>query len=285
MAQSIYFNESNPFIRPLTAFSTGLFRILAPKTAMRFARKMLLEPKRNRSKWSTNVKSFYIETSQGKVKCYFMGSGPPIWFIHGWSGSAYQFKFLMSRLAKAGYMAVSFDLPAHGNSEGKLSSLPEMIFSFDEIAQELGHKPINVVCHSMGTAVLANSNWFKDYTGSVFLISPLFKTYQMLKKTIEKLGFDRSLFDQVVDEIGQNKGLKVPSLDAEISFVKNKANVVILHDKDDPYSPIEDSRMVSKYSKVQLVETENKGHSLRIINNKETYKLIIKTIQGDSING
>ena len=273
MGQQIYFNNDSDRKRSFLKFSTKLFRVLAPKSSMVFARKMLLTPKRRKDNWVSEVKKFNIKTEQGAINCYSKGNGPVILFIHGWSGSASQFEPLMDRLSKTGYKTISFDLPAHGSSEGTQSSLPNMIKAFDSIVSQLDEQPVQIVCHSMGASVMANSKWFKQFSGNTLLIAPLLKTYDLLKRTVEATGFDSHLFNSVVDEVGVNEQMTVPSLDAETHFVKSDSKIDIVHDTKDPFAPIEESRSLSKFVNIDLTEVKESGHG-RVINHSSVFHLI-----------
>ncbi|MES9847744.1 MAG: alpha/beta fold hydrolase, partial [Candidatus Thiodiazotropha sp.] len=51
------------------------------------------------------------------------GEGPSVLLCHGWGGRGTQFFALIEALAAAGYRAVAFDAPAHGDSSGKRTNM------------------------------------------------------------------------------------------------------------------------------------------------------------------
>ncbi len=61
--------------------------------------------------------TFQIDYKGKKVSVYEWGSGKPVLLVHGWMGKVTQFSKMITSLNELGYKAVSFDAPAHGNSE------------------------------------------------------------------------------------------------------------------------------------------------------------------------
>src|SRR5262249_34982184 len=66
---------------------------------------------------------FSFESSQGQVVGWSWGAGAPVLLVHGWSGRAGQLTTLAEALSFEGYRAIALDLPAHGESSGKRTSL------------------------------------------------------------------------------------------------------------------------------------------------------------------
>lgn len=84
---------------------------------------------------------------------------PPVLLVHGFGASAYQWRFLMPALAKAGYHALAPDLPGHGFSE---HALRDGEFTRDAYARRmwqlldvLSVPTAPVIGHSMGGAIAA----------------------------------------------------------------------------------------------------------------------------------
>lgn len=87
---------------------------------------------------------------------YEWGEGPPVLLVHGWGGRGSQFHQLVSALVEAGYKAVTFDAPAHGDSPGSRTNLLE----FGEILRDLSqlHGEFQgIVAHSFGAVASARA--------------------------------------------------------------------------------------------------------------------------------
>ena len=85
------------------------------------------------------------------------GKGPPMLLVHGTGASAHSFRDLIPRLAVR-FTVVAPDLPGHGFTRGATDddlSLPGMARALTRLLRVLGVRPVVVVGHSAGAAVLA----------------------------------------------------------------------------------------------------------------------------------
>lgn len=268
----------NNLSKKVTCLITKLLKVLAPELSKTIARKALLTPKKSpRSKWPSHVKKFSIRTRHGRVKAYKYGKGKCIWFVHGWSSSAYDFWPLMQQLVERGYCCISFDFPGHGNNQekNKYSSLPQMVKVFEDISSTL-LDPNMVITHSMGASVVANSNWFKQYKSDLLLISPVMDSYALLQKLVNESGFDQELFDCIIHDIYKRDKLYLPDLNAIPRLKSFEGTIKIIHDKHDALSPVAESELFSEQSEVKLITTNKLGHkkilrSKSVLNAVESY--------------
>ncbi|NUR95709.1 MAG: alpha/beta hydrolase, partial [Kribbellaceae bacterium] len=85
-----------------------------------------------------------------KVKIYSWGDGErPVLLVHGWRSRASRYAAFVTRLLELGYSPVSYDAPAHGDSDGEVAS----ILGHQRIirALEERHGPFEgVIAHSLG---------------------------------------------------------------------------------------------------------------------------------------
>jgi predicted alpha/beta hydrolase family esterase len=269
---SIYFGGGSPITKVLVNIVTKSLRVIMPKMAMKISRKVLTKPVQRKNTWPNKVIQSECTTKHGKVKIYQYGEGKPIWLVHGWSGAGFQFWPLMQKLADKGFSTFTFDLPAHGYSEGEFSSLPKMIQAFDDISEAI-QAPSMVIAHSMGASVIANSAWMKSYKSDIMLISPLLKTFDLLQETVNKTGFDQVLFERIIQEVYEQDKMHVPKLNACQHFSKFSGNIKMIHDEDDKFAPIKDSKNLARDSDVELLITSNLGHS-KILRSNKIFSLI-----------
>jgi len=256
---SIYFGNGHPVAKKVVNIVTKSLRITMPTLAMKLSRKVLMQPVQRKNTWPKEVEKTECITRHGVAKIYKFGEGKPIWLVHGWSGSGYQFWPLMQKLADKGFSTITFDLPAHGYSEGELSSLPKMIQAFDDISGAI-EAPGMVIAHSMGASVIANSQWFKNYNNDIMLIAPLLKTYDLLQETVNRTGFDQVLFERIIQEVYEQDKMQVSKLDASKHFINFNGNIKMIHDVDDKFAPIAESRVLAKDAGAELYITTNLGH-------------------------
>jgi len=264
--------KSRKLTRTLTSLTTKTLRVCAPELGKKLARKVLLTPKRMQNKWPSHVKQFNTMTRYGKVRTYKYGQGKSIWFIHGWSSCAFDFWPLMQKLAEKGYSCLSFDFPGHGFSEGKQSSLPQMIKAFDDISASF-LDPNMIITHSMGASTLANSHWFKHCKSDLLLISPVLNSYELLQKLVKNSGFDQELFDQTIHGIFKKEKLFLPELSAIPKLKNFTGQLKIIHDKHDVLAPLAMSKELSLQTKAKLITTNKLGHN-KILRSKNILDVI-----------
>ncbi len=94
----------------------------------------------------------FTVTARGRrIVGHAWGEGPAVLLAHGWGGHAGQMTPLAGPLAAAGFRAVAIDLPAHGESEGRVSSLVHFAAALERAAALFG--PVRgLVAHSFGAA-------------------------------------------------------------------------------------------------------------------------------------
>ncbi len=255
-----------------TKTMTKALRILAPNFAKKIARKTLFSPKSTETNWPNHVQQFNTKTKFGNIKTYRYGEGEDkcIWLVHGWSGSAFDFWPLMQKLEEKGYSTITFDFPAHGNSKGTFSSLPQMIKIFDEMANSF-FEPSLVITHGMGASTIANSKWLNKYKSDILLISPILDTLELLQELVQRSGFDQELFEQAIYELNNREKVILSNLKAIPAFERFNGELKVIHDREDALAPLTMSEQLSTSTDATLITTNKLGHkkilrSKRVIN-------------------
>ncbi len=100
-----------------------------------------------------------VAASAGTVVAYKLGkraagTGRTILLVHGWMSGARYMLALAEELVAAGDEVICFDLPAHGESSGRVTNLAKCAQALLAVAAQCG--PVNmIVAHSFGGAVTA----------------------------------------------------------------------------------------------------------------------------------
>ncbi|HWD77931.1 MAG TPA: alpha/beta hydrolase [Kribbella sp.] len=91
-----------------------------------------------------------LDEAEADVRTYSWGDGQrPVLLVHGWRSRASRFAGFVTRLLELGYSPVSYDAPAHGDSDGAVTS----ILGHQRIIRTLEerHGPFEgVIAHSLG---------------------------------------------------------------------------------------------------------------------------------------
>lgn len=150
-----------PSLRPLPVpawLRTGMRAAgaVAPGAAARMAHEFFFTPPRaplreaERAVLASGTR-FSIEAGGRRVAGWAWGEGPAVLLAHGWGGHSGQMTSLVGPAIAAGCRVVAIDLPAHGASAGRVSSLVHFAAALERAAA-LWQPVEAVVAHSFGAA-------------------------------------------------------------------------------------------------------------------------------------
>lgn len=279
MSSKIYFGNSNRFSvrKKALNIASRFHHKIAPKHALKTARKLFLTPAKGRevNPVPAGMEIATVETAQGKMMTYRLGSGPTWMLTHGWSGSSNQFFPLMEYIAAAGFTALAYDHPGHGKSDGKEGSIPAFLKALDDI---LNHQESieGVIAHSMGGATLLESDHPVLMGKPIILVAPVLKYWENLFGTVEASGYSMKLFKEVVAKVSEEYGVRIEDIDPFRKLATRQSPVFIVHDKSDRFAPFGVSKEASEhFGHVTLVETEGLGHG-RVLKSDPLKDVFIK---------
>ncbi|MDO6705926.1 alpha/beta hydrolase [Photobacterium sp. 1_MG-2023] len=265
MSSKIYFSATGgvQVKRRAMNLATRIYHRVAPSHALKTARNLLLTPEKlaSQNPLPEGMQTASIASPEGQLKTYRLGSGP-VWLLgHGWSGSASQFFPLMEHMAAAGFTAVAFDNPAHGESEGQHGHLPGFVKGLEAVLDAEAEEVQGMIAHSMGCTMVLESQHPKLVGKPLLLIAPILNYKENLYRVVEVSGFSKRLFRDVVGEVEQRYQYPIDAVDSHARLGRHQANVLIVHDVSDRFAQIEQSRHAKALNHVELRETEGLGHS------------------------
>ncbi|MFH0258344.1 alpha/beta hydrolase [Vibrio rumoiensis] len=272
MSNKIYFNTPSRFSlkRSLVNVSTRLHHTLARKHAIKTAKKLLLTPARLKVKnlEPKGLQRSIVNSPQGKLTTYKLGTGPTWLITHGWSGSTSQFYPLMEHIAQQGFTALAFDYAGHGESEGQFGHLPAFVDALDVIADSCD-EIVGIVAHSMGSAAVLESKHQKFQSVPLLLVAPVLNYLENLMQAVHRSGFSMKLFNAVIAEVEQEYQYPLQRINPQQHLLDRQAFTMIVHDPEDKIANFSISEeMASQSSWVELVSTASYGHS-RIMKSQE----------------
>nr|WP_086939973.1 alpha/beta fold hydrolase [Thaumasiovibrio occultus] len=270
MSSKIYFEQGgSKWQKLLVGAVSGLHRRMAPGHAKKVARRLFLTPVRYNKviPQPEGMTERSLNTSEGRVKVYEVGMGPTILLAHGWSGAASQFFPLMTFLAENGYHAVAFDHAAHGNSEGKMASLPAFINVTEAVIDDIG-EIVGLISHSMGTASSLESRHAYAEQVPQLLVAPALKYVEGMINAVKRFGYSMTTFRRVVDDISTQYCVPVEQIDPMRRAEQRQAPTWIIHDRGDRFANFDDSQEAAAFAQVEFLATEGLGHG-RILSSDE----------------
>jgi hypothetical protein len=150
----------NPRPVPVPPWVRAGFRVasvMAPGAAAQLAKTLFFTPRHARVKDEERAvlvrgAPFSLGSGEKTIAGRIWGDRAPIvLLVHGWGGHAGQMTRLVDPLLAAGFRVVAIDLPAHGESEGRLSSVVHFADAIERAVSHFGGVHA-IVAHSFGAA-------------------------------------------------------------------------------------------------------------------------------------
>ena len=264
-----------PTRRAMPAFPLGVrllrawFRVaghLLPGVAERQAAHLFLTPKKRpatpHALGGVQPREVRMEVDGERLVGWIWGDdGPTVLLVHGWSGRAADMAAIGARLAADGMRAIAFDMPAHGSSAGRRTSLAVWMKILTEMGARYG--PLSaVIGHSFGgAAAILSLDAGLDARRAVLIAPPTGPAYflEKLRHFIDlherrAAGMERHLVTTV--------GRGIAEFDADRAAVRLAVPGLILHDPADSEVPFAHAEAISRaWRGSVLVPLPGEGHN------------------------
>lgn len=244
-----------------------LFPALAAKAAYR-----LFSTPRTRAVHKTSdelIESARLfEILYGKIilKCYEWGSGDKtVLLVHGWESRGTAMRTFVPGLLEAGYRVVALDGPAHGNSGGHRTNLPDFAGAVRAVINQAG-PVLGIITHSFGGATSTYALAHLDNSIQIeklVLIAVPASTQKVVSDYMNLIHLPpraRAIFQNEMRK--KVNGLPFAETDVVNALAKvNVGQVLVVHDKFDLSVPFESADSIfEKYDHASLLVTQGYGH-------------------------
>jgi pimeloyl-ACP methyl ester carboxylesterase len=207
--------------------------------------------------------------------------GPIVLLMHGWGGARAQMTGFVKPLLAAGYRVVSFDQPAHGDSDGRMTNILEIAPAMALIAEQEG--PFEaVIAHSFGTLITSFVLINRDFPPPSRLI--YLGSFNRLLDSLLRFQALANLPDVIIEGLRDMiySNFRKDVLDA-IWNEKMTQNIdipaLMFHDTADNVTPVEDSRAIARvWPNARLIETQGLGHR-GALKSAEVHKQVVDFLQ------
>jgi hypothetical protein len=209
-----------------------------------------------------NSTSFHIHVHDKDIRCWKWGSGPGILFVHGWNGRGVNFAYFFKPFIDAGYSVITYDAPAHGESEGLVTNyfeLSDTVRAF--LNPSHGFNIQGIIAYSIGASAVINCMSKDKPSVDAVLIAPALKLKEILFNSFNHHGVPEIVYQSLVAEMERYYGYDVHQDNPYVLAKTISTKMLIVHDKDDRTIPYRDSKILSeKTDKIFLHTTEGLGH-------------------------
>lgn len=209
-------------------------------------------------------------------------AGPSVLLMHGWGGARAQMTGLVEPLLASDHRVVAYDQPAHGDSDGRMTNLLEIVPTMDLILEQEG--PFDaILAHSFGTLLTSYALVARGFPLPRHLV--YFGALNRLLDTLSRFQAAAGLPDAIVDGMQamffETFGRAfLGSLSNESLAPQLHVPARMFHDTMDPITPIEDSRAIARvWDSARLFETTSLGHR-GALQSEEIHQQVVSFLNG-----
>ena len=238
---------------------------LAPAIAERHAAQLFLTPRRRRNPPAPTIhgrpgNAFALQLNGHRLTAWSWGSGPLALLIHGWEGSAVHMVPAATRLARDGFRAVVLDMPAHGHSSGRRTSLVEWLGVLRALPAAIG-EPDVVIGHSLGATALVFALADALPARRAVLLAPPLGPQHFAERASRFIGLPPRRIPGMMRRLGAMVGRDVLEFDAEREASRVAVPGLVVHDPADPDVPWSHGRAIADaMPDGRLLERDGVGH-------------------------
>ncbi|MEO8503542.1 MAG: alpha/beta fold hydrolase [Acidobacteriota bacterium] len=249
----------------------GVARV-APQAAAKIAWRLFFTPLRARRTEAEDrvldqAARFTLSTRFGTVQGYSWGRGPAVLLIHGWGGHAGQMTALVADLVARGFRAIALDMPSHGESPGRMSSLVHFSVALESAGEVLG--PIHAVAaHSFGAAATAHALARTLRVDRVVFFAPPSHFESFWRRFRDGLGMAMPVWTRMVRMAEDWIGVRFADIQPRLLAPEQTVPLLVLHDRGDSQVLFEEgAELAALWPGARFVETRGLGH-LRILRDR-----------------
>lgn len=242
--------------------------LLFPELAAGLAERLFLTPPRMRDAAAAaldliDARSSMLQHKGRHIAMWRWGErdAPAVLLAHGWGGNAAQMRGFVFPLLSAGFRVITYDQPAHGVSEGRLTGLPDFADVLAEVAWHQGGVQA-VIGHSLGAtaAALAHAQG-KAPLRKLVLISPPSDLVGYSRRFARWHWIPEPVRGAMQAAIEERYGLPWSELELARLAARLSARALVIHDRADKVIPWKQGEQFAcHWQGARLITTEGLGH-------------------------
>ncbi|MEZ4841406.1 MAG: alpha/beta hydrolase [Flavobacteriaceae bacterium] len=209
------------------------------------------------------------------VMIYSYGySKTKILLTHGWAGRGTQLYEIADKLLENGMMIISFDAPAHGQSSGTTTNLPEYVTCIHHINEKYG--PFDAaIGHSFGGIALLAAEAKKPFLKKLAVIGIESSIRNIIDEFVKKLQLKPKVADKMEHNIRNIFKTDINSVSSSETAKKVSIPTFVVHDTEDYDVDVSSAfKIRQNLQKGQILVTNGLGHR-RILRDHKVINTII----------
>lgn len=205
------------------------------------------------------------------------GQGPTIVLVHGWSAHAAFMTALVDPLLQAGFRVVAWDMPAHGASDGRQSSIVHYAAALEQIADSVG--PLyGIVAHSLGTVATLYALSRGLHAKRAVLVAPPARLQPLWTRFRTELGVPKHIWHRMIASGERWLDTDFRTIEPLVLAPQVGVPMLVLHDADDHEIPFAEGETLARsllYATLQ--RTEGLGHR-RILRDAASIAQVVRFV-------
>jgi pimeloyl-ACP methyl ester carboxylesterase len=283
-------SQQGPLSQRVSLAGVGVLSRLAPTIAARLAERLFLTPPRHRvPERERDLPSRALRTTLRvggrRIVAWVSGTGPRILLVHGWGGRGAQLGSFVDPLIARGFSVAWFDGPAHGASDGRQVTIPEMATALRAVVDAVGPAQ-GIVAHSGGAMVTAWAarRWllegFVDLPEAIALVAAPADFVRYFEQFARLSGLSESARGQLRHQLEARVGAPLAAFDLRRLVADVPIAALVVHDRDDAEAPwTEGAEVAAAWPAAELVTTRGLGHR-RILRDAEVVARVAEFLAG-----
>src|SRR5215470_12282480 len=251
--------------------SIGALSRVAPTMAARFAERLFLTPPRHPApererQLLTRALRTTIRVAGQRVVAWISGAGPRILLVHGWGGRGAQLGAFVEPVVARGFSVAWFDGPAHGASDGRQATIPEMATALRAVVDAVGPAQ-GIVAHSGGGMVTAWAarRWlldgFVDLPHAIALVAPPADFGSYFEHFVRLWRLSDETRGQFRHQLEVRVGAPLRAFDLPRLMADLPVAGLVVHDRDDAeVSWTSGAEVAAAWTGAELLTTRGIGH-------------------------
>jgi pimeloyl-ACP methyl ester carboxylesterase len=257
--------------------------LIAPTVSARFARKLLMTPRRRRLRdWerAALARARRVTFRFGLSGLHWGSSGPIVLMLHGWEGRPTQFAGFVEPLLAAGRQVIALDAPAHGRSPGHEAHPVAFTEALLEAASELKGVE-SVIGHSMGGAAALYARHLGLPVERIVTVAAPAAMRLVLNRFADWIALGKSARERFIEIVDRHVGVDSDELDVARLGAKVGVPGLVVHDHDDGEVPYADAELLlAGWPDARLHSTRGLGHN-KVLGDPGVIAAAIAFLTGD----
>ncbi len=259
--------------------------VLSPGLAASAARQLFFHPlkapmKPEQAATLAHGSPFHLVVRDCDVHGHTFGEGAAVFLIHGWGGHSGHMASFIEPLVGAGFRVIVADMPAHGRSSGRLTSLIHFADTLDAMTEQFG-APHAVIAHSFGAAAATVAMARGLPVQRAAFIAPPATYRSFWARFRNGVGVSSVVFNRLVRRAELEFGVSFAELHPETLAPKRNEPLLIVHDAADREIDVgEGQALALAWPRATIHLTRGLGH-VRILADGETVHRVVAFVTAE----